>query len=427
MERSFLQMTRANLEAEKAGLTEIYEEKKAQGLRLDMSRGKPCREQLDLSNGLLTVLDGENCKADDGTDVRNYGILAGIPQARRLFAELCGVSAENVIIGGTASLDLMYSALVRAMLFGVGDGKKPWSQQGNIKFLCPCPGYDRHFAMCADLGIELIPVRMTQSGPDMDTVERLVCGDAQIKGIWCVPKYSNPDGITYSDDTVRRLARLRTAADDFRIFWDNAYIVHDIDDTPDTLTNIFDLIDGTPNSDSVYMFVSTAKITFPGAGISAMISSGKNTEFTLKHLTYQTISYDKINQLRHVRFLRDADGVRAHMKKHRAILEPKFRIVTEALERDLGGTDTARWNTPHGGYFISLYAMPGTAKRVGQLCREAGVTLTNVGATYPYGIDPDDSNIRIAPSYPSESELSAAVDILTVCVRLAACEKLLNE
>lgn len=427
MKKSYTAMTKKELEAEIASLRAAYDAEVGKGLKLDMSRGKPNTEQLDLSNGILNVLSGDDCKTETGFDVRNYGILAGIPEACRLIAELCSVSPENVIMGGSASLELMYNALTRALIFGVDKESEPWAKQGKIKFLCPAPGYDRHFGICQDLGIEMINIKMTDEGPDMDEVERLVASDDKIKGMWCVPKYSNPDGITYSEKTVRRIANLTHAAPDFRVFWDNAYIVHDVTDTPDTLINIFDLIKGTKNEDMVYMFVSTAKISFPGAGISAFISSEKNVAEALSHMFYQTISYDKINQLRHVRYFKNADGIRAQMKRHAAILKPKFDIVNDALTGELGGLDIAEWRRPNGGYFVSFYALPGTAKRIGELCKGAGVTLTNVGATYPYGVDPDDSNIRIAPSYPSCEELKAAMAVFCTCARLAAAEKLLNK
>lgn len=427
MKKNYLEMTKEELLCEKELLDKLYEAKRALGLKLDMSRGKPNSNQLDISNDLLNVLDGNNYSTDAGFDARNYGILAGIPEARKLIADLCGVESDNVIMGGTASLEVMYNAVVRAMLFGTEDGKTPWIKQGKIKFLCPAPGYDRHFGMCADLGIELITVKMTDEGPDMDEVERLVSSDPSIKGIWCVPKYSNPDGITYSDETVRRIANLSCAADDFRVFWDNAYFIHDVTDTPDSLLNIFDIIRGTKNEDLVYMFVSTSKITFPGGGISAFISSKKNVDHALSHIGFQTISYDKLNQLRHVKLFKNADGVLDHMQKHKELLKPKFAIVAEKLESELAGRGIAKWKNPNGGYFVSLYTTNGTARRVGELCRNAGVTLTSVGATYPYGVDPDDSNIRIAPSYPSQDELSAAMDVLCVCVRLAALEALLKQ
>lgn len=424
--KKYTEMTAAELISERAALDMAYKKECEKHLSLDMSRGKPSTAQLDLSNGLMKILDGEDARAENGFDVRNYGILQGLPEARRLIAELCCVDDDNVIIGGTASLEVMYNTLSRAMTFGVDGKSEPWSRQGKIKFLCPAPGYDRHFGMTADLGIEMINIKMTNEGPDMDEVERLVSSDASIKGMWCVPKYSNPDGITYSDETVRRIASLTPAASDFRVFWDNAYIVHDIYDAPDALLNIFDLTRGTKNEDMVYMFVSTAKITFPGGGISAFVSSKNNVAHALSHMKYQTISYDKINQLRHVRFFGGADGVRAHMKKHAAILRPKFDIVLSTLSKELAGLDIARWREPKGGYFVSLYVMNGTAKRVFELCKNAGVTLTTVGATYPYGVDPDDSNIRIAPSYPTEAELYDAMRVLCICVKLAAAEKLLG-
>ena len=427
MKKSYKTMTMAELEAEIASLRAAYDAEVKKGLSLDMSRGKPSTAQLDLSNEMLSVLHGDDCKTETGFDVRNYGVLAGIPEARRFIAELCSVSPENVIMGGSASLEVMYNALVRAMIFGVDKESEPWSKQGKIKFLCPAPGYDRHFGMCRDLGIEMINIKMTDEGPDMDEVERLVESDSSIKGMWCVPKYSNPDGVTYSEKTVRRIASLTPAAPDFRVFWDNAYIVHDLTDTPDTLVNIFDLTRGTKNEDMVYMFVSTAKISFPGAGISAFISSEKNVAEALSHINFQTISYDKINQLRHVRYFKNADGVRAHMKRHAAILYPKFKIVLDSLDGELGGLDIANWRRPNGGYFVSFYALPGTAKRIGELCKGAGVTLTGVGATYPYGVDPDDSNIRIAPSYPTTEELKAAMAVFCISARLAAAEKLLNK
>lgn len=427
MKKSYALMTKAELMSELALLSDLYSKQCEKKLALDMSRGKPSAEQLDLSNGMMTVLDGSDCKSENGFDARNYGVLAGLPEARRLIAQICKVDPENVVIGGPSSLEIMYDAVVRAILFGTERSKKPWGKQDKIKFLCPVPGYDRHFGICEDLGIEMINIKMTKDGPNMDEVERLVSSDPTIKGIWCVPKYSNPDGITYSDDTVRRMAALSPAADDFRVFWDNAYIVHDITDTPDKLLNIFDLTVGTKNENLVYMFVSTSKITFPGAGISAFISSKRNVEFALEHLKYQIISYNKVNQLRHVRFFASEDGVINHMKKHSEFLKPRFDTVISALRRELSDLDIASFTAPNGGYFISLYTMPHTARRTGELCRAAGVTLTNVGATYPYGTDPDDSNIRIAPSYPSVEELKSAMEVLCICVRLAAVEKLLSE
>lgn len=423
--KKFCEMNKAELETELGGLNAEYEKIKSAGLKLDMSRGKPSPDQIDCSDGILTVLKTKaDCRTAAGADARNYGMLAGIPEARSLFAELCGVLPENVIVGGNSSLTLMYDAVVRAMLFGAAEGKTPWINQGKIKFLCPCPGYDRHFAICQDLGIEMINIPMTETGPDMDMIERLLASDEKIKGIWCVPKYSNPTGVTYDDKTVLRFAHLSPKAEDFRIFWDNAYIVHDFGD-PDRLINIFDEIRGTKNENLVYMFTSTSKITYPGAGVAVMVSSKQNVDFALLHMGKQSISYDKINQLRHVKYFGTAENMRGHMKAHAAVLKPKFDSVLEAFEARLGNC-SARWTTPHGGYFISLDVLSGTAKRVFELCKNAGVTLTNVGATFPYGIDAGDENLRIAPSYPTAEELKAATQTLCVCVKLAEAEKRLS-
>lgn len=420
-------MTKNELSETLGKLRGEYEQIKSRGLSLDMSRGKPSSEQIDCSDAILRVLlTSDDCRTENGTDARNYGILPGIPEARKLFAELCGVGADNVIVGGNSSLTMMYDTMTRAMLFGTADGKTPWIKQGEVKFLCPCPGYDRHFAICETLGIKMINIPMTESGPDMDMVEKLVSSDALIKGIWCVPKYSNPTGVTYSEETVRRFAALRPKADDFRIFWDNAYIVHDFSN-PDKLTDIFGLIRGTENEDILYMFTSTSKMTFPGAGVAAFVSSEKNVKHALRLMGAQSISYDKINQLRHVKFFGTAENVKAHMKRHAAVLEPKFDIVKSAFGRELGGLGIAKWTDPNGGYFISLDVLPGTAKRVWTLCCEAGVKLTNVGATFPYGKDPLDENLRIAPSYPTEDDLRSATEVLCVCVKLAAAEKLISD
>lgn len=419
----YSEMTESGLSSICRSLLSEYENIKAQGLSLDMSRGKPSPEQVSISDGILTVLEtADDCKSSDGADMRNYGLLAGCNDARRLFGELCGVPAEHVIAGGNSSLTMMYDTVARAMLFGVC-GEKPWKNQGNIKFLCPCPGYDRHFAICAAFGIEMINIKMTESGPDMDEVERLVSSDASIKGIWCVPKFSNPTGAVYSDETIARFARLHPAAKDFRIFWDNAYIVHDFGKIRE-IPNIFDLTRGTENEDIAYMFVSTSKITYPGAGVAAMISSEKNIADTLPLLGVQNISYDKINQLRHAKYFGTAENLKKHMSLHAKVLKRKFDIVLSAFENNLSGLGIAEWTKPEGGYFISLDVLPGTAKRVWQLCKEAGVTLTNVGATFPYGIDPEDTNLRIAPSYPSDADLSRAAEVLCLCVKLAAAKKL---
>lgn len=423
MNKPISQMSRCELIAEMNELTAEYEKIKAAGLSLDMSRGKPCKEQLDLSDSMLSILkSGEDCLSASGEDTRNYGILSGIPEAKKLFADICGVNTENVFVGGNASLQLMYDAVARAELFGTSQGSTPWCKCEKVKFLCPAPGYDRHFAICEAFGIEMIPVEMREDGPDMDTVEKLVSSDESIKGIWCVPKYSNPTGAVYSDETVRRFAALTPAAKDFRVFWDNAYIIHDLYDESPKLLNIFDLTRGTENEDMVYMFTSTSKITHAGAGISAFISSAANIKEALSHITAQTISYDKLNQLRHCKFFGSADGVREHMKKHAAILRPRFEVVLDAFEKELGSREIATWTRPRGGYFISLDITTGSAKRVYELCLGAGVKLTGVGATFPYGKDPKNSNLRIAPSYPPIEELKKAAEVLCLCVKIAAIE-----
>lgn len=419
----YSEMTESGLSSLCGSLLSEYENIKKQGLSLDMSRGKPSPEQVSISDGILTVLKtGEDCRSSGGTDMRNYGLLAGCEDARRLFGELCGVAPAQVIVGGSSSLNMMYDTVARAMFFGVG-GHTAWKNLEKVKFLCPCPGYDRHFAICAAFGIEMINIGMTESGPDMDEVERLVSSDESIKGIWCVPKFSNPTGVIYSDETIARFARLRPAAKDFRIFWDNAYIVHDFGKIQE-IPNIFDLTRGTENEDIAYMFVSTSKITYPGAGVAAMISSEKNIADTLPLLGVQNISYDKINQLRHAKYFGTAEALRKYMALHAAVLKRKFDIVLSAFSAELSGLGIAEWTEPKGGYFISLDVLPGTARRVWQLCKGAGVTLTNVGATFPYGIDPEDTNLRIAPSYPSDADLSRATEVLCLCVKLAAAEKL---
>ncbi len=419
----YSEMTESGLSSLCGSLLSEYENIKAQGLSLDMSRGKPSPEQVSISDGILTVLrTGEDCKSSGGADMRNYGLLAGCEDARRLFGELCGVAPAQVIVGGSSSLNMMYDTVARAMFFGVG-GHTAWKNLEKVKFLCPCPGYDRHFAICAAFGIEMINIGMTESGPDMDEVERLVSSNESIKGIWCVPKFSNPTGVIYSDETIARFARLRPAAKDFRIFWDNAYIVHDFGKIQE-IPNIFDLTRGTENEDIAYMFVSTSKITYPGAGVAAMISSEKNIADTLPLLGVQNISYDKINQLRHAKYFGTAEALRKQMALHAAVLKRKFDIVLSAFSAELSGLGIAEWTEPKGGYFISLDVLPGTARRVWQLCKGAGVTLTNVGATFPYGIDPEDKNLRIAPSYPSDADLSRATEVLCLCVKLAAAEKL---
>lgn len=418
MSKLYSELTREELIAERSALEKRYNEFKAKGLKLDMSRGKPGADQLDLSSGINDVKDF----VENGVDYRNYGILDGIPECKKLFADLMGVEPKNVIIGPNASLTLMFDYISQCYTHGAGDA--PWCTLKSVKFLCPVPGYDRHFTILEHFGIEMININMNEDGPDMDAIEEYV-KDESVKGIICVPKYSNPQGITFSDAVVRRIAALKPAAKDFRIIWDNAYCIHDLDDNGDELLNIFDVLPEYSNEDMVVEFCSTSKITFPGAGVSALIASDNNIASIKKRLNAQTISYDKMNQQRHVKFFGDANGVRNHMKKHAAILKPKFDMVLRHLDNELSGRGIASWVSPKGGYFISLDVLDGCAKRVGELCKEAGVTLTTVGATFPYGKDERDSNIRIAPSYPPVEELDLAAELLCICVRLASVEKYL--
>lgn len=420
-------MSRAELEAFRDECQKEYDAFKAKGLKLDMSRGKPCKEQLDMSLPMLDILNSSADLTDcDGNDVRNYGILTGITDAKKLFADLLGVKPSMVIVGGNSSLNLMYDSVARAMQFGVYGSKKPWGQCGKIKFLCPVPGYDRHFGITETFGVEMINVPMLPTGPDMDMVEELVNNDPAVKGIWCVPMYSNPDGYTYSDETVKRFAALKPAAEDFRIFWDNAYCVHHLKDDCDTLLNIFDEAAKNGNEDMIFEFASTSKITFAGAGVAVLVASENNVAQITKLLAMQNISYDKMNQLRHVRFFGSADGLRAYMQKHRAILEPKFDMVIDILNEKMNGLDILSWNVPKGGYFISVNTPEGCAKETARLCKEGGVTLTGAGATFPYNKDPEDRNIRLSPSFPSLDDLRASMEFFCICVKLAAVNKLLG-
>ena len=424
----YLKCSAQELEQEYASLKKQYEDEKGKGLSLNMARGKPGKAQLDLSLGMLDVINSSSeFVGADGMDCRNYGILKGIDECRQLFAEILGVEKENVMVGGSSSLNMMFDTISCMMTKPIVEGCKPWYEVENRKFLCPVPGYDRHFGITGYYGFEMIPVPMTEDGPDMDMVEELVASDDSIKGIWCVPKYSNPQGITYSDETVRRFAALKPAAKDFRIMWDNAYCIHDVTDTPDELLNIMDACKEAGNEDMPILFCSTSKITFPGAGVAAMAASENNMKVFKERYNFQVISYDKLNMLRHVKYFGNYQGVLDHMKKHKEVLQPKFEIVLNALETELAPTATAQWTKPNGGYFVSVDVLPGTAKRVVQLCKEAGVVLTGAGATYPLGKDPKDSNIRIAPSFPPNSELEQAMEIFCICAKLAACEKLINQ
>lgn len=424
----YLNSSKETLEKEYAALVNEFEDLKGKGLNLNMARGKPGKEQLDLSLPLLNSLNEKSeFVGEDGMDCRNYGILEGITECRQLFGEILGVDYSKVMVGGSSSLNMMFDAIACMMTAPIVQGCKPWYEVNDRKFLCPVPGYDRHFGITQYFGFEMIPVPMDENGPDMDMVEKLVAEDDSIKGIWCVPKYSNPTGITYSDETVRRFAALKPAAKDFRIMWDNAYCIHDVTDTPDTLLNIMDECAKHGNEDLPILFCSTSKITFAGAGVAAMAASDANMKVFYEKYQYQVISFDKLNMLRHVKFFKNYDGVMEHMQKHKAVLKPKFEVVVNALNAELGGSNIASWTNPNGGYFVSVDVFEGTAKRVVALCKEAGVVLTGAGATYPLGIDPQDKNIRIAPSFPPVEELKTAMEVFCVCTKLAACEKILGK
>ncbi len=422
----YSQYSKTQLENELSSVMAKLSEYKASGIKLDMSRGKPGPDQLVLSQDMLgCIKKPADCITENGFDCRNYGLLDGIPEAKKLFADILDVPVENVIVTGNSSLNIMYDELVRAMLYGVAGGKSPWKDLPKVKFICPVPGYDRHFAICAALGIEMITVPMTKDGPDMNKVASLCADDESVKGIWCVPKYSNPDGIVYSDDTVRAFASLKPAASDFRIFWDNAYVVHPLEGEPAVQLNLFTEAIKYDNENMPLIFTSTSKISFPGSGVAVMAASNENIAHTKKYMGIQTIGYDKLNQMRHVKFFGSAEGILNQMKKHAACVKPKFETVLLELE-SLAPLGIAEWNSPKGGYFISLDVMDGCAKRAYELAKDTGVTLTKVGDTFPYGKDPRDRNIRIAPTYPSAAELKSAAAILCLCVRAAAAELLLS-
>ncbi len=425
---SYLELSTDQLDSQLSQLSNQYEQYRSDHLHLDMTRGKPCPEQLDLSQELLTILDSQSYKAEDGTDCRNYGVLPGLPEARRLFAELLDTAPENIFVLGNSSLNLMYDTLTRAMLFKLPDADKPWCQHEKVKFICPVPGYDRHFNATLDLGFELVTVPMTREGPDMDVVEALAASDPQIKGMWLVPLYSNPQGITCSDQTLRRLAAMKTAAPDFIIMYDNAYVVHHLDvDDPDRVPDIISLCEQAGNPNRVFEFSSFSKVTWAGAGVACIASSKENLAYVQKHLSMSTIGPDKINQLRHVRFLKNKAGVLELMAKHAKILKPKFDLIDRIMNRELHDKEICFWTEPRGGYFVSIDLLPGTAEQVVKLAADCGVALTPAGSTYPGGNDPDNANIRLAPSFPPLSELETAMEILCVCIQIAAIRKLRSQ
>lgn len=424
--KPYREMSKEELASLKEQLEKVYKEYQGKNLKLNMARGKPSPEQLDLSLPMMDILNSKSDYTSADGDVRNYGVLTGIKEARELMGQMMDAPADNIIMYGSSSLTLMYDTVSRSYSHGVM-GNTPWCKLDKVKFLCPVPGYDRHFAITESFGIELINIPLHDDGPDMDMVEQYVNNDETVKGIWCVPLYSNPSGQSYSDEVVKRFAHLKPAAKDFRIFWDNAYCVHHLDpDHPDHVLDILSECEKAGNPDMVYKFGSTAKVTFPGAGISAIAASKANLEDMKKQMNVQMISHDKINQLRHVRFFKDLDGIKAHMRKQAAILRPRFEAVDEILTRELGGLEIGTWTKPHGGYFVSFDSLDGCAKAIVAKCKEAGVVMTGAGATYPYGKDPHDSNIRIAPSFPSLDELKMAAEIFCVCVKLVSIDKLLE-
>lgn len=421
----YSQMTKAQLEQLKSELEQSYNGIKDKNLSLDMSRGKPNKTQLDLSDGMNSMVSTETgFLSENNFDVRNYGLLEGLPEARRLFAELFETKIENVIIHGVSTLNAIYDAISRAMINGIL-GSTPWTKLSKVRFLCPVPGYDRHFAILESFGIEMINIPMSNEGPDMDLIREYVENDELVKGMICVPKYSNPTGITFSDRVVKELAALKPKANDFRIYWDNAYYVHTFKED-DKILNILEECEKVGNPDMVIQYFSTSKVTYPGAGVAASMASKANVDETLSHMFYQIISHDKVNQLRHVRFLKDTDNIYEHMKKHAELLRPKFDVVAKALDEHFGETGIAKWTDPNGGYFVSVDIYKNTAKKTVKLCKEAGLVLTGAGATFPYGKDPDDSNVRIAPTYPDTQELSVAMELFCIAAKLAAVEEILS-
>ncbi len=424
----YSEFTKEQLISERESLLSDYKKYVDMNLSLDMSRGKPSSEQLDISMEMLDVLNSDHsCRSDEGLDCRNYGLIDGLPACRKLLAQCIQVDPENVMVGGNSSLNMMFDTISCFMTKSPVEGCTPWFNVEGRKFLCPVPGYDRHFSITQYYGFEMIPVPMTENGPDMDVVEKLVSEDDKIKGIWCVPKYSNPQGVTYSDETVRRFANLKPAAPDFRIMWDDAYCVHDLADESDKLLSLYDECKKAGNEDLPIIFCSTSKITFPGSGVAAMATSPSNMKVLRARYNCQTIGYDKINMLRHLCFFKDFDGVKAHMVRHKEILRPRFELVDKKFTEQLTGLGIASWLKPRGGYFVSIDVYPGTAKEVETMCKKAGLVLTSAGATYPYGIDPQDSNIRIAPSFPPLEELDTAMDVFCLCVKIAAISRILSE